>query len=40
MDAVFNSLGQMPWYGWVGLVTVVVAGVVAIYKAQSRGGGR
>lgn len=23
MDAVLNSIGQIPWYGWVAIVTIV-----------------
>lgn len=23
MDAILNSLGQIPWYGWVAIVAII-----------------
>ena len=35
MDAVWNSVGSIPWYGWVAIVVIVCGAVVAAVRAKS-----
>jgi prolipoprotein diacylglyceryltransferase len=36
MDAIWSSLGAIPWYGWVVIVAIVGGALVAVAKAKSK----
>ena len=35
MDAVWNSVGSIPWYGWVAIVVIACGALLGVVKARS-----
>lgn len=40
MDPILNSLATIPWYGWIGLASVIAGAIVTLARIKSGSDGR